>query len=329
MLKLLFKKTVIKNSYKKLNFAHNDFKTALIAIFTRYGDGIIAFKITKEFAMQNPNKDFLVVTTHALLPYAQEFFGKNAIAVNKRNPFDLLRIIYTINKFNPDIGFNPWSFGDESKFFISLARNFVFFNEFKEWSKTDNLYNRAREYFNLPILSKHYEALTLPSNVKTIIFAPFSTDVTKTLNTKVIQKVLSKLVGIYPDAQIIICGLAKEITQIKWPHKFIFTRAAKTSYNFLTLLKGADLFVGVDAGPLHVAQAQGIFSIAIFGPTAPQTILDSYQNIIIWRNDKLNGTFCFVENCKNPICLDCEFAKPAILSNNIKLETKQCPLDLA
>ena len=68
-------------------------------------------------------------------------------------------------------------------------------------------------------------------------------------------------------------------------------------------MKGSDLFVGVDAGPLHLADALGIPSIGIFGPTAPETILDRDSGIVPLRLNTMQGWFCDIRDCPDPLCL--------------------------
>lgn len=325
MLKLLFKRRIKKNIHKKT--LHIDKKNSfLIAVFSRYGDGLIAFKIAKEFANKNPNANFLVVTTHQLLPYAKEFFGENAIAVNKRNPFQLFKTVMKIKKFKPEIGLNPWSFGDEAKYFISFADSFIDFSGFKNWSKEYNLYDRAREYFGLTLPNRNDTCQNLPQNPKIVLFAPFSTDITKSLSIQNANLFLEKLKSDYVNSKIILCGFDFETKQIDNQNVFNFKRSTKSSNDFLNLVKECDIFVGVDAGPLHVATCLNKASLAIFGPTAPETILDSYKNVISYRDDRLAGIFCFVESCKSPICLQ-KTSQIHKFFNTVILQTQKCPIE--
>ncbi|MEY4504380.1 MAG: hypothetical protein RL154_674 [Pseudomonadota bacterium] len=325
MLKLLFKNRIQNNIARQIANVPNA-PRYLIAVFSRYGDGIIAFKIASEFAKAHKNSKFLVVTTHQLLPYAQEFFGKKAMAVNKRNPFELYKTVVRIKNFAPDIGLNPWSFGDEARFFISYATNFVDFSAFKTWNKIDNLYDRAREYFGLALPERLYTPNALPENANVILFAPFSTDVTKSLSQEKAVEALANLNAQYPNAIIWLCGFKNETAKLNHANVFNFQRSTISSSYFLNLLKSSDLFVGVDAGPLHLATSLDIASLAIFGPTAPQTILDSYNNVTVWRDSKLDDIFCFVESCKNPVCLQDCFKTSEVLPQSVRLESTNCPM---
>jgi len=216
---------------------------------------------------------------------------------------------------------------------ISFANKKYFYKEFtkfKSYSKIDNLYDRVREYLFLSI-EKNKKILDLNLNKNTplnIIFCPFSTDVTKNLNTDNINTI----VNYFKKANIIV-GLAKEKKNINVDvQKFIFKKNKKNSEDFLKLMKKSDLFIGVDSGPLHLAIALNKPSIAIFGPTAPETILNNYQKTKIIRLEKLKNTFCFVKHCKNPICID-NAIKENFLSinyafnNKLALKTDNCPLE--
>lgn len=325
MLKFLFKRRIEKCINKKTSDIKNK-NSYLLAVFSRYGDGLIAFKIAKELADKNQNATFLVITTHQLLPYAKEFFGENALALNKRNPIELIKTIVKIKKFKPEIGLNPWSFGDESKYFISFADCFLDFTSFKNWSKEYNLYDRAREYFGLDLPNRDVICQKLPDNPKTILFAPFSTDVTKSLSIQNANTFLEKLKYENPNSKIIICGFSHETNKINHDYIFNFKRSAKSSNEFLNLVKYCDLFVGVDAGPLHVASCLNKSCIAIFGPTAPETILDSYENVVSYRDERLGGIFCFVENCKSPICLQ-KTIQIHKYSKILSLQVEKCPIE--
>src|SRR5208282_5983780 len=113
---------------------------------------------------------------------------------------------------------------------------------------------------------------------------------------------------------------------------FIFGKSLKRSEAFLRLLESSDLFIGVDAGPLHLADAMGVSAVGIFGPTAPETILDRTSAILPVRHSCLDVTFCFVRQCKKPLCIQELFrtdflrhSKRTEFDRKIRLETEACP----
>jgi ADP-heptose:LPS heptosyltransferase len=308
MLKKLFKYFIDRYKHKESRLDAEDIAVAeklFFAVFSRYGDGIISFKIIKELTELYPAKSYLLFTTNQLVPYAKEIMGEcvKVVGVNKRNPLALSVALIKLKKFNADLGFNPWSHGDDAEFFISFAKKYSVFKRFKQWGKTENLYLRVREYLFLRLMPIGQTSIELPKNVQNIILVPYSTDVTKSLDDESLKISIEKLSAMYDSAHITVCGTKKEISNIKGVKKFYFSKSALSSSKFLNLLKQSDLFVGVDAGPLHIAMAINIPSVGIFGPTAPETILNNGQNVFVMRSEELKNVFCYVKSCTKPICI--------------------------
>lgn len=339
-MKLIYKKKISKiNRNQDINLTDIiNSKKILFSVFTRYGDGIISFQIIKEFIKKYPEKFYTIITPVQQVPYIKEILRdyKNIriISYNKKNPFNLYQITTFLKKENFDLGFNPWSFGEDSKYFISFAKKQKFykdFSDYQKYTKIDNLYDRIREYLFLPINKKKQIINFDISNLKkkTIILAPFSTDITKNLSIKNIDTIIKKF-----NRSNIILALPKDKSNYKFNvKKFIFYKNKQNSEKFLQLMKESDIFIGVDSGPLHLAIALNKPSIAIFGPTAPQTILNNNQKIKIIRNTKLQNIFCFVRECKNPICIHNIITEDFLninysLDYQLKLETKKCPLKM-
>lgn len=306
MLKKLFKYFIAKHSSKEQAIGLGDIREAdkiFFAVFSRYGDGIISFKVIREFIGLYPDKQYLLFTTSQLVPYAREILGENVefVGVNKRNPFSLVPSLIKLKNFDADLGFNPWSHGDDAEFFVSFAKKYSVFKRFKHWDKTYNLYARVREYLWLEPKALSNATLVLPDGVKNIALVPFSTDVTKSLDLQTTRQLIVKLRELYKNAKITICGFKNELEGIDDLQKFYFSKSS--SDEFLKLLKSSDLFVGVDAGPLHIANTIGIKTIGIFGPTAPETIVDFDWDCAVLRDTHLKGIFCYVKDCIKPICI--------------------------
>lgn len=306
MLKKLFKFYIARHSYREQKLQKADLGDAdkiFFAVFSRYGDGIISFKVIREFADIYNGEKYLLFTTTQLAPYAKEILGDKVevVGVNKRNPLSLIGALARLRNFGADIGFNPWSHGDDAEFFISFAKKYSVFKRFKKWDKTYNLYARVREYLSLEPKMLSNAVLSLPVDAKNIVLVPFSTDVTKSLDKEMTKQLILRLQGLYKDAKITICGFKNELKEIDGFEKFYFSKSS--SDEFLKLLKSSDLFVGVDAGPLHIANTMGIKTIGIFGPTAPETIVDFDWKCTCVRDLMLSGIFCYIKDCKRPVCI--------------------------
>lgn len=329
MLKKLFKYFIKKHSHKEQNLEKQVIANAqrvFFAVFSRYGDGIISFKVICEFTRLYPRKQYLLFTTTQLVPYAKEILGDSVavFGINKRNPFSLVPALLKLKAFDADIGFNPWSHGDDAEFFASFAKKYSVFKRFNQWDKTYNLYARVREYLCLDAKMLSNVALPLPVDAKNIVLVPFSTDVTKSLDEEMTKQLIVKLKEFHKDAKITVCGFKNELREIDGLEKFYFSKSS--SNEFLKLLKSSDLFVGVDAGPLHIANTIGIKTIGIFGPTAPESIVDFDWNCTCVRDLMLGGIFCYIKDCKRPVCIFNAIDSLCIsnLAGTVFEENKEC-----
>ena len=291
-------------------------RSILFAVFARYGDSVIAFKIMDEFITRHPDKDYLVITTHQALPYARVLLHHpvRLVGVNKRyDPLRMLRLVWALRRSPPDIGLNPWSHGMESEYFASFARRFHFYGKAIRYDRDYNLYRRLREYLQMPIAAP---ARRMPDigDVRRVVLAPFSTDLRKSLDAADLNRVLAFVCRRFPAAATTLVGLPGELAAAanRGETKLVLGKSDASSKAFLALLRSADLFIGVDAGPLHLADALGVPTIGLFGPTAPETILDSNSGILPLRSPTMAGVFCDILSCRDPVCMHqlCESLEP-------------------
>lgn len=283
--------------------------SVLFAVFARYGDSVIAFKLIREFAQRYPDKRYQLVTTPQALPYAQAIIAAPwpMVGINKRRHFvRLARLLHRLRRRPPALGLNPWSHGADSEILISYARRYFPYREFAHFTRADNLYARIREYLQLPPGRPAAPRRRLPPpQAQRLVVAPFSTDVRKSLNRDDLSALLVWLRRRYPQAEVHLAMFPSEagMTEGLAVRRFYFGKSRRCSERFLALLRQADLFVGVDAGPLHLADALGVPAIGIFGPTAPETIMDGDSGIVPLRIDAMRGYFCDIRDCRDPVCL--------------------------
>src|SRR5208283_4365004 len=341
MWKLLLKRRLRKNSYGNSPVTLSDIEnssTILFSVFARYGDGITSFKVLNEFISYYPEKKYILITSPQLYPYARKIIKNNEVRIHfinkRRNPIKLVRIIYMLKRAGADLGFNPWSHGAESEFFITFARKYAIFKNAAKFPRQYNVYGRARNYLLMKSKDTNLRTPVLEnSKIKNVVIAPFSTDVKKNLGHGDIIKLIEQLKIKFSDPRITVAFPDKQHlkeTAIS-EQKFLLGKSMKKSDNFLRLLETSDLFVGVDAGPLHLADALGLKSIGIFGSNAAETFMDSDSNILPVRHKKLDGIFCFVSSCKDPVCIheifQGNFFEHAItidFDRKIRLETEEC-----
>jgi ADP-heptose:LPS heptosyltransferase len=289
----------------------------LFAVFSRYGDAIASFKVISEFVLLYPDKAFFILTSPQLSPYAEAIITGNvdlSYVNRRRNPLKLLRIIQKLKREKIDLGLNPFSFGMDSEFFITFAKAFSFFNEFSRRPVLYNLYDRVREYLLMPAKDTSPRPPTF-DKVRSIVLAPSSTEIRKSLDRNDLANLIRQLKNRFSNPDITVALPARDWKNVHGVKKFKLSKTIKKSEEFLSLVKSADVFVGVDAGPLHLADALGVRAIGIFGPNAPETFMDRDSGILPIRYEGLAGIYCLLHGCKDPVCIHKLF-DTSFLGNN-------------
>ena len=146
----------LKHKMKKITSSPPSFydikksRKILFSIFTRYGDSIIDLVVIKEFIELYPKKEYLILCPRQMRPYVNEFLPTiECIAFNKRNIFEMFKVNKLLKKRMFNIGFNPWSNGLDSSYFISYCDKFLFYKDFNKPSIV-NHYQVVRQYLKLP-----------------------------------------------------------------------------------------------------------------------------------------------------------------------------------
>lgn len=116
----------------------------------------------------------------------------------------------------------------------------------------------------------------------------------------------------YNARHLIIGDRREEALGLEFEHKLgspVINMVGKTTLRQMAaLLKRCDLYVGNDAGPMHVATAIGIPLVAIFGSSCPHRFGPWRDNhIIVWP--RLPCSPCFQEEHPDR-CVSCIFDQP-------------------
>lgn len=256
-------------------------KKILFCLFTRFGDTIIDLVIIKEFIEEYPDKDYLILCPKQMRPYVSEIIPNvRCMAINKRNLFELLKIDLVLKKWRPDIGFNPWSNGLDSCFFISYCKKFLFYKDFLK-PQTINHYQVVRRYLNLK--EKEWKIVNLVSkgNYKNILICPQSTDNERSILSDQLDKIISEVESDFDSPDITIASMRLEYLRDNI-NSFVFKKNAISSQNFIKLVKGSDLIICADSAPLHIANALKKHVFAVFNSTKPEVVLNSGDKLTIY-----------------------------------------------
>ena len=246
----------------------------LFSIFTRYGDTIIDLVVIQEFIERYPDKEYLILCPRQMKPYVSELLPNiKCLALNKRNLFDMLRVnkLLKVKKF--DIGFNPWSNGLDSCFFLTYCKKFLCYKGYKR-PKVINHYQVVRRYLQLPEQDWMINELTLKERYQQILICPQSTDPDRSIDALQVKKIILDLGSKVLGSEITIAAM-DESYFTQGCFRFRFKKTRKSSSNFLNLVKNSDLLICSDSAPLHLAGALGKDFIAVFKTTNSEIVLNA------------------------------------------------------
>ena len=186
-----------------------DSKKILFSIFTRYGDTIIDLVVIKEFIEYYPKKEYLILCPRQMRPYISEFLPTiECIAFNKRNLFEMFKVSKLLKKRMFDIGFNPWSNGLDSCYFISYCDKFLFYKDFYK-PNIINHYQVVRRYLKLPEKDWAINELILKESYKKILICPQSTDTKRNISSDHLNRLIIDFISIYNHPEITIASMDK------------------------------------------------------------------------------------------------------------------------
>ena len=252
----------------------------LFSIFTRYGDTIIDLMIIKEFVKKYPNKDYLIICPKQMEPYVNEFLPNlKCKAFNKRNLFEMAKVIKLLKNERFDIGFNPWSNGLDSCYFISFCKKFLFYKDFDRPSNI-NHYQVVRRYLQLPEKRWKINDLSLQENYTKILICPHSTDSNRNLPIEKMNQIIFELQNTNNQPEIVIASMDKSYFRDDC-QKFIFKKSDHSSKKFLKLMRESSLVVCSDSGPLHIALALKKDLLAFMISTDPEIVINTGSCVII------------------------------------------------
>ena len=238
---LKYKTRNVKNSPPSIEDIKNANKI-LFVIFTRYGDTIIDLVVIKEFIDCYPQKKYLILCPRQMKPYVSELLPTiECIAFNKRNLFEMVKVDSLLKKRKFDIGFNPWSLGQDSFYFISYCDKFLFYKDFDK-PKPDmiNHYQVVRRYLKLPEKNWMINELILKESYQKILICPQSTDTNRNLPDDQLDQLILDFQKMYQQPEITIASMDKSDFRDGYK-KFILEKTAHSSEQFIDLIKKSAL----------------------------------------------------------------------------------------
>jgi len=249
-------------------------KKVLFAIFTRYGDTIIDLVVIKEFISKYPKKDYLILCPDQMLPYVNEILPDvSCINVNKRNLFQMIKVHWALKSWRPDVGFNPWSNGLDSCYFLSYCKSYLCYKDFLSKNNI-NHYEVVRKYLQLKPAELKLKKAKLDS-VSKLLICPQSTDIKRSMGIEELRQAISFFKDKHKNLIIFVAAMSKEFDVIENVNFFNFKKNKKSSQDFICLVKNSDMVVAVDSAPLHISIALGKNTLPIFKITKQEMVLNS------------------------------------------------------
>jgi len=92
------------------------------------------------------------------------------------------------------------------------------------------------------------------------------------------------------------------------------------------LLAGAELFVGIDSGVMHMASAHDVPLVALFGPSDPVFVAPHNRRSMIVRNDSLACVPCYLKPCDHCTCMHSITVEQVVSACARLLSHKDCTM---
>jgi len=250
----------------------------LFSLFTRYGDTIIDLVVIQEFIAKYPNKEYLILCPRQMQPYVGELLPNvENIAVNKRNIFDMIKIDFKLKKWRPDVGFNPWSNGLDSCYFLTYCKCFHCYKDFDK-PKIVNHYQIVRKYLFLKQNPWAIQNFSNKSEYKNILICPQSTDVDRSISATQLKQIILDLNSKYSGASITIAAIDSSYFKPDCD-RFLFHKTKQSSQAFINLVKSSELVICADSAPLHLSLAFKKNVKAFFHTTSPEVVLNTNSRV--------------------------------------------------
>ena len=292
-------------------------REVIVSLLCRYGAAVQALQAILRFSDKHPNCRLNVVTSPQLSPYVGALLRGKCIMhiVSRNNPISVIRTLFSLGINRADLGFNPWSSGNDSLFFASLAKSrrtfSVFWNERAAQRRNfecENFHDFLNAYFGIeresPTWNMNHSLPELPTE---ILVCPESSGPQRTLDLRRTLQLCEYLQSRWPDAHLIMAAVYSEYALIAGQKEIPFLRLKKSaisSRQLIERIQAADLVVAVDSGPLNIAIAMERPVLALFSNELPERVLPrNLANATVLRHPQMSGVSCQNAKCREPLCL--------------------------
>lgn len=295
----------------------NETKRVLLSLFGRFGAICQALTIAREISRQHAHIEWLLICSPQLLPYCNAVLpnATDIRSVGRNDPIGLFRANKAIKSFAPQLGLNPWGHGIDSEYFASQAAVYHQFNRFWREYHADsattgdtnkgNFHNLLRSYFGATQVTASRNLATNFPQAKQIMVCPESSEAKRTLSPDLAGTLLQRIREKYgSDCQIWLAASDDRYRLLDGVATFIpLKKSQRSSINFIRAINQSELVLAVDSGPMNIATALAIPTIAIFSSEAPERVIDFATPPLVLREASMSGKSCQNRQCRDPQCM--------------------------
>jgi heptosyltransferase II len=263
----------------------------LIEIPTWLGDAVMATPAITNLENFFVNSEITLIGSEASIEALKQNPRVKKTYVLNKNYYNLFKLIWDLNEFDIFISFRATLRSKLLKFFVDSKQKYYFdkkkFINVHQVEKYNNFINESFNFSYVPgVLNIHSRKENKVQINKILGINPGAHyGSSKRWYPKEFADVA---IGLSEKYDIIIFGGSKEQNFASDIEKYLIKKGIKNFQNFagktsieelINLMRNLDLFITGDSGPMHLAAALQIPTIAIFGPTNDK---ETSQ----WKNEK-------------------------------------------
>ena len=138
-----------------------------------------------------------------------------------------------------------------------------------------------------------------------VSFAPTSNEGKRSWSNKQASSFLKEMILKSPNALILFFDFQGNFDKKLLENKNILDCSSTSVREMASLIGQSDIYVGPDSGPMHIAGALGVKSIALFGSIPPEARVNYYKNHEAIVSETVSCLGCWYAKCPYEVkCMD-------------------------
>ncbi|MFC1454916.1 glycosyltransferase family 9 protein [Candidatus Undinarchaeota archaeon] len=299
---------IVLSPFKRRREAPKDVKGILAIKLWAIGESILTLPSLKKLKEKYPNAKISVLcSSNNSSVYENQEFIDELIILNPSSPSSFVQTIFRVRKGKFDVAFDLEPFLNFSALIAYISKAYKIGFDVDS-QKRSRLYDGRIKYNDKVHVTKVYSDLLKPLGItfapKELLSLPFTEREERNVRKMLKKCKISKkdfIVGMHPgsgpsavyrrwpeerfaeladalasklDAKIVFTGspsegqIVEKIRGLMKSQSFDFSGKFSIR-DFFSLVGHFDVFVSNDTGPMHIAAAQGVPTVGLFGPNTP------------------------------------------------------------